>query len=166
VAAGGAVIADLFLTFHECPRGYTPAFASGPFDALDASQPSRVRDAYELSLVLRPEPTANLPRAADPWGTVAGDTLDARIASATLISRELWKSGLQPAPENPAGVDPTAVLLARLRIPASQTADETRPPNADWSAAAWPIVDERPANLDDSVRLLLLPPGAVRHLIR
>ena len=48
--------ADIFLAFHPCERGYTPAFASGPFDALDASQPSRVRDAYELTLVPRPKP--------------------------------------------------------------------------------------------------------------
>ena len=165
VAAGGAVIADLFLTFHQCPRGYTPAFASGPFDALDASQPSRVRDAYELSLVLRPEPTADLPRATDPWREVADAPPDERIATALRISSSLWANGLQPAPENPAGVDPTALLLARLRIPASHTADESRPPTADWSAAAWPVVDQRPANLDNSVRHVLLPPGAVRHLI-
>src|ERR1051326_1451999 len=50
-AGGGVVVAGVFLTFHACDRGYTPAFASGPFDSLDASQPSRVRDAYELSLV-------------------------------------------------------------------------------------------------------------------
>ena len=166
VTAGGAVIADLFLSFHECPRGYTPAFASGPFDALDASQPSRVRDAYELSLVLRPEATADLPRAADPWRTVEGVTIDDRIASAIRLSAEMWRNGVQPAPENPAGVDPTAVLLARLRIPARPDPDESHPPDADWTAAAWAVVNDVPANLDNAVRHVLLPPGAVRHLIR
>ena len=166
VAAGGAVIADLFLSFHECPRGYTPAFASGPFDALDASQPSRVRDAYELSLVLRPEATASLPRAADPWSTVDGATVDERIAAAVRLSAAMWHNGLQSAPENPAGVDRTAVLLARLRIPARPNADESQPPDPDWTAAAWAVVNDVPANLDNGVRHVLLPPGAIRHLIR
>ena len=165
VSAAGAVVADVFLSFHACPRGYTPAFASGPFDALDASQPSRVRDAYELALVLRSEP-GELPRAADPWAGVTGATLDDRIASARRISSTLWTNGPQPASENPAGVDPTAVLLARLRIPAAHVPDETQPPAADWSSAAWPVVDEVPANLDNGVRHVLLPPGAVGHLIR
>jgi hypothetical protein len=38
------VIADVFLNFVVCERGKTPAFASGPFDALDAIAPSRLRD--------------------------------------------------------------------------------------------------------------------------
>jgi hypothetical protein len=61
------VAADVFLRFHPCARGWTPAFASGPFDALDASQPSRIRDAYELRLVLRP---AGASPTFDPWATV------------------------------------------------------------------------------------------------
>ena len=75
IPAGGVVVADIFLAFHECPRGYTPAFASGPFDALDASQPSRVRDGYELSLVLRSEADDALPVASDPWAAIAGGTV-------------------------------------------------------------------------------------------
>src|SRR5687768_719168 len=120
VAAGGAVIADLFLSFHECPRGYTPAFASGPFDALDASQPSRVRDAYELALVLRTEPGDDPPRPADPWAGITGATPEARLASARGLALDLWRSVAEPAPENPVGIDPTAVLLARLRLPAAE----------------------------------------------
>src|SRR6185295_11758642 len=122
VAAGGVIVADVFLAFHPCPRGYTPAFASGPFDALDASQPSRVRDGYELSLVLRTEADADLPVAADPWSVIAGGTDAERLASA----------------EQAAGVDPTAVLLARLRIPAEPSATAAEAPAPDWSAAIWP----------------------------
>jgi hypothetical protein len=56
-AAGGlparAVVADVYVRFVACERGLTPSFAAGPFDALDAVSPSRVRDAYELHLVPR-----------------------------------------------------------------------------------------------------------------
>jgi hypothetical protein len=48
-----AVIADVFVRFVTCRQALTPAFASGPFDALDAVQTSRLRDAFEVHLVLR-----------------------------------------------------------------------------------------------------------------
>lgn len=48
-----AVVADIFLGFNACPRGLTPAFAQGPFDALNAVSISRVRDAYELQMYVR-----------------------------------------------------------------------------------------------------------------
>lgn len=161
-AAGGVVVADVFLAFHQCPRGYTPAFASGPFDALDASQPSRVRDAYELALVLRSEADTDLPVASDPWAAIAGGTVAERVASAEQLAFGLWYRTQQPAPENPAGVDPTAVLLARLRLPAAPNADAAQAPTPDWTAAAWPDED---TNVLNGVRHVLLPPAAVRHLI-
>ena len=153
VAAGGVIVADIFLAFHECPRGYTPAFASGPFDALDASQPSRVRDGYELSLVLRTEADGDLPVASDPWEGIAGATVADRLAAAEQAAFELWHQAAQPAPENAAGVDPTAVLLARLRIPAQQNPSVAEAPIPDWSAAVWP--DEQ-AHVDNRVRHVLL----------
>jgi hypothetical protein len=161
-AAGGSVVADVFLSFHPCPRGYTPAFASGPFDALDASQPSRVRDAYELSLVLRTEADADLPVATDHWESVTGATLAERLAAASRASLTLWQRLSAPAPENPPGVDPTALLLARLRLPAQQNPDVQRAPRPDWSAAAWSGED---TNVNNQVRAVLLPPAAVRRLI-
>jgi hypothetical protein len=162
VPAGGVVVADVFLSFHECPRGYTPAFASGPFDALDASQPSRVRDAYELSLVLRTEGDADLPVASDPWAGITGATVADRLAAAEQASLTLWRQSVQPAPENAAGVDPTAVLLARLRLPAEQNPDVARAPIPDWSAGVWPDED---AHLDNDVRHILLPAAAIHRVI-
>src|SRR5262245_20848451 len=47
-APANGVIVDLFVRYMSCERGKTPALAAGPFDALDAVQPSRLRDAYEL----------------------------------------------------------------------------------------------------------------------
>jgi hypothetical protein len=173
---GGAVIADIFLAFHACDRGYTPAFASGPFDSLDASQPSRVRDAYELTLAPRPE--ANPPLASDPWSGVATAAVADRAAAARQASLEAWDTfALPPSDhvgdwhENPAEVDPTAVLLARLRIPAAAAPNATSAPIADWSAAAWPApTPASPApievtpNVDNNVRNFILPAAAVRRL--
>lgn len=161
VNVGGVVVADVFLTFHPCDRGYTPAFASGPFDALDASQPSRVRDAYELSLALRTEPDAALPVATEPWAAIAGATVADRLTSASSLALNAWYQGAQPAPENPLGVDPTAVLLARLRLPATQQADPASAPAPDWRATTWP---DAGAHVDNRVRRVLLPPAAVSRL--
>jgi len=158
----GVVVADVFLAFHECPRGYTPAFASGPFDALDASQPSRVRDAYELSLVLRPEADGDLPGAADPWAAVSGGSPAERRASAIALADGMWRQAAEPAAENPASVDPTAVLLARLRIPAVQGTDAGAPPSPDWSAAAW--ADDQ-GHLDHDVRRVVLPAAALERVL-
>jgi hypothetical protein len=169
----GAVVADVFLAFHPCDRGYTPAFASGPFDALDASQPSRVRDAYELSLVLRPKPgsPAELPTAFDFWSGIE-DTADP-LGEAKKRSLAAWEGLKLPEPpldrdwhENPAGFDPTAVLLARLRIPATPSGDAAKAPDPDWSAATWAndsTTEENP-NLDNNVRNFILPAAAVRRL--
>ena len=160
--AGGVVVADVFLAFHPCPRGYTPAFATGPFDALDASQPSRVRDAYELSLVLRTESDPTLPVASDPWSTIAGGTLQARLTSARNLALTNWYQVAQPAPENPPTVDANALLLARLRLPAAPNADAAQAPTPDWSPDAWTNPE---TNLDNGVRHVLLPPAAIRHLL-
>jgi hypothetical protein len=158
----GAVVADVFLSFHPCPRGYTPAFASGPFDALDASQPSRVRDAYELSLVPRTEAGDNPPEPGDPWAAIAGGTPAARLASAERMSLDMWRQVSETAPENPAGVDPTAVLLARLRLPAQENPQVDEAPTPDWSAATWTPAER---HLDNTVRRVLLPPAALLRVL-
>jgi hypothetical protein len=59
------LIADVFVRFAVCERGKTPAFASGPFDALDAVQPSRLRDGVELGLVIRSEAGARRQAISD-----------------------------------------------------------------------------------------------------
>ena len=173
----GVVVADIYLTFHPCDRGYTPAFASGPFDALDASQPSRVRDAYELSLVPRSEPIP-VPVAFDPWAEIHDAAPADRFEVAQQFSLNAWRMLALPPPDtlpeaqNPAGVDPTAVLLARLSIPAGPAPDGDSAPVPDWSAAEWPDPTPPPPapaeitpNVDNTVRNFLLPPAALRHLL-
>ncbi len=123
------VVADVFLRFVACPRGLTPSFAAGPFDALNAVSTSRVRDAYELLLVTR----AGLDDAYDglpvaPGAAAVGDAdADAALRRAALQDAVLagyaagGRSGsagqLAPLPEQPAGLDPTAQFIARILIP-------------------------------------------------
>ncbi|HWK90361.1 MAG TPA: hypothetical protein VNP72_10205, partial [Longimicrobium sp.] len=117
---GQYLLADLYLRFHACERGKTPAFATGPYDALDAVQPSRVRDGYELKLY--PQAHPQLPE--DPWTAVKGDarTVQERVLDGGYPTDEaVWEGGSRNAPRRPehypAEADPTAVLLARLFIP-------------------------------------------------
>jgi hypothetical protein len=124
-----AVVADVFVRFVACPRGLTPSFAAGPFDALNAVSTSRVRDAYELLLV----PRQGLDDAYDglpvpPGASVIGDTAapagerhaalqNAVLAAYTTSGRAGNAGQLAPLPEQPTGIDPTAVFIGRVLIP-------------------------------------------------
>jgi hypothetical protein len=129
-----AVIADVFVSFAACARGKTPAFAAGPFDALDAVQPSRWRDFYDLELIVRDAVDAPLP--VNPWAEVSalGDPTARRNKVHELIFAS-WREGTDAwdehgptrRPEHVVGQNPTAVFLARLTIPL--TADD--PPQRD-----------------------------------
>ena len=135
-----AVVADVFLRFIACPRGLTPAFAAGPFDALNAVSVSRLRDAYELHLVPRAGLDDDFSGLPSPAGAtlLPGETeaealareaamgnpeadLDERRAAlqdAVLQSYTRREDGtLAPGPEHPTGVDPSAVFVARVLIP-------------------------------------------------
>ncbi len=63
------VVADLFVRYRVYERGWTPAMASGLYDATDAVSPARLRDGFELRLVPRLEavgsPLPGVP--ASPW---------------------------------------------------------------------------------------------------
>lgn len=123
-----AIVADIFLRFAQCPVGLTPSFAAGPFDALNAVSTARVRDAYELQLVARPALTdtqTGLPRVSD------AERVFADTAAGAEARRNAWQdevlaahashgsSGavLLPGPEHPAGLDPSAVFIARVLLP-------------------------------------------------
>src|SRR6266568_5818280 len=124
-----AVVADVFLRFVACPRGLTPSFAAGPFDALNAVSTSRVRDAYELLLIPR-EGLENdydgLPAAPGP-AAVGDPTADAAARHAALqdavlaafppSGRSDTAGQLAALPEQPNGLDPTAVFIACALIP-------------------------------------------------
>jgi hypothetical protein len=133
------VVADVFIRFIACAQGLTPSFAAGPFDALDAVATSRVRDAYELQLVARdglddafdglPAPGVDLAGVADV-GERRARLQDAILDSYPSSGRAGSRDALDPLPEHPAGVDPTAVFLARVVIPIGPA----NPPARDGSA--------------------------------
>ena len=142
-----ALVADVFLRFVACPRGLTPSFAQGPFDALNAVSIARLRDAYELQLIARPGLDTGydglpLPPGTAPLGDAAA-TREARrdaLQDAVLLG---WSAsghaggdgGLEPAPEHPAElVDRSAVFLARVLLPV----DGATPPAR---TADTPLVD-------------------------
>ncbi len=128
-STGVGVVADVFLRFLTFDRGFTPAFATGPFEALDAVAPSRLRDGYELSLVLRKEQPAPLPQAPKPWNTLAASDaatdrpakLHEAIFDAWRGSREDVLSALRSDPLLPAATDPASVLLARIVVLATRS---------------------------------------------
>ena len=123
------LVADVFVRFVECGRRLSPAFASGPYDALDAVAPSRLRDGFELALVIRtetelrraaitagdppplpeiPAPDANA-RAQELLEMTPADRLAAMrtdVLSAWREGTEFWENGRPPRlPEHlPASV--------------------------------------------------------------
>lgn len=145
-----AVVADVFLRFVACPRGLTPAFASGPFDALNAVSVSRLRDAYELQLVprqnltdtglglpLRPgaftlpvdvesaeEALAREAAMDDP----SADPTARRAALQDAVLHGYSRTGdeLARGPEHPPTVDASAVFIARVLIPVEPTEPTVR----------------------------------------
>lgn len=141
------LVADVYLRFVACPRGLTPSFAQGPFDALNAVAVSRLRDAWELQLLPRPaldEGYTGLP--LPPGGTPVGDPAatprerrdalqDAVLLAWTASGHAGGAGGLEHAPEQPAELeDASAVFLARVFIPVDSATPPARMPDA-------PVVD-------------------------
>ena len=150
-----AVVVDVFLSADACPVGKTPAFATGPYDALDAVTPARLADAFQLQLVPRDEgPPAAIPAPQNFW-PAPGATHDALLAAVL----ESWEDApatadetLAPLQEHVDGFDPSAVLLARVTIPVTLAADApagTRPTLATTSRVS----------ADNSLRPFIALPG-------
>lgn len=141
------VVVDVFLRFVLCAHGMTPAFASGPFDALDAVVPSRVRDHYALELVPRLEDRPPLPQPR--WPNLQA-IADAKIRATTLRTAvyAAWREGtanenwrvLAALPEHGPGQDTTALFLARLQLPA--TPPEAPDPRPKRTADVAVIVED------------------------
>jgi hypothetical protein len=123
------VVVDVFIRFFICERGKTPAFATGPFDALDAVQPSRMREFYKIELVAREHDNPDLLKSG--LTDLSALTPAARRAQlhkeildgwreGTEEAQGQWKKngGLAPLSEHESNQDPTSVFLARLKLPA------------------------------------------------
>jgi hypothetical protein len=149
-ADGTTIIADIFLSAHVCGRAKTPAFAAGPFDALDAVVPARLEDGFSLTPVLRLEDTSNVdgvdvPRPPLPknfWPSDAAARLDAVLGS--WPERAEAKAALQ---EHIDGLDNAAIFLARIEIPATPNADATKHP-------AWRAAEAKAENRDRPIIFL------------
>ena len=128
------LVADVFIRFLAAPRGYTPAYASGPYDATNAVTPARIRDSFRLDLVPRQELgqlEQKLPQDSWPDLTPIADATDRQRALREAILAA-WRGGsgesdaqpwdpdgrLRPLPEHARGQDATALFLARVTIPA------------------------------------------------
>jgi hypothetical protein len=118
------LVADVHLRFLVHERGRTPSFATGPFDALDATVPSRLRDGWELRLTPRGDDPATLPQS--PWPERAMDEdmgayqrrLQDTVLGAWHHGTQDWDGDTLKDDASTAGVgDSTAVFLARIRIP-------------------------------------------------
>jgi len=139
-----ALVADVLLRFIACEQGFSPSFATGPYDALDAVATSRLRDAYELLLVPRPgldDARDGLPDLGPDLAAIA-DPAARRAALQDALLDAYPTSGqgdggdeLTPLPEHPDGVDRSSVFLARVFVPVG-AAD---PPARDGAVA--PRVD-------------------------
>ncbi|WP_257446360.1 hypothetical protein [Archangium lipolyticum] len=147
------VVADLFLRFRVYERGWTPAMASGLYDATDAVSPARLRDGYELRLVPRGEQGQNPPSVPpSPWplpdggktwperpeenqdpATRVSDLKKAILSSwhpgRPALLDKLWSSNFLPHElryENNLPVeDPAWVFLARVVIGVTGNADSS-----------------------------------------
>jgi hypothetical protein len=117
------VVADIFIRFVACERGKTPAFATGPFDALDNARPSRIRDGYKLKLFPRKksdakDPNNPLPLPEEIW---PADKLEIRQTIFNvwkrMTARDQTNNNLEPLAEHLAGQDTSYVFLARVIFP-------------------------------------------------
>ena len=109
------VVADIFVRFAVCERGKTPAFAAGPFDALDAVQPSRLRDGYKLKLFPRTERPLPVPEQIWPTDRAAVQRQIFEVWRRATARDE--QNRLEPLREHLAGQDTTYVFLARVILP-------------------------------------------------
>ncbi|MDD3530787.1 MAG: hypothetical protein PHS77_13030 [Gallionellaceae bacterium] len=140
-----ALVADVYLRFATCPVGLSPSFANGPYDSLNAVSTARLCDAYELRLVPRPglddsydglPPPPGAAAVADPGASPAArrDAMQDAVLAGYPGDYQGDGQALPPAPEQPDGVDPSAVFLGRLFLPV----DAGDPPGRSADA---PVID-------------------------
>jgi len=129
-----AVVADVYIGFQNCERGMTPAFGVGNVDATDAFSAHRLRDSSKLSLILRTE----INKDGVTQKSIA-DELDGRYENADDLAKRTeslydyklnhaWRESsfwdannnkIVMGPEYLPGQECTEILLARVRIPAT-----------------------------------------------
>jgi hypothetical protein len=157
----GQVIVDVFLRFLTDERGRTPDFAAGPFDALDASVPSRLRDAFAVDLILRQQENPPLPKS--PWPDLSqGSDRRGALHKALLAA---WREGtkslddqgrLNPLEEHAGVPDTTSIFLARVSLPVGATGTDGRPRRDPATTSV---------TVDNLSRRFVYPAGALAALL-
>ena len=109
----GNIVVDVLLRFAACDRGKTPGFATGPFDALDAVQPSRIRDAFELQLVPR---SGDSPVPTDRWPDLSAVKKKDRAPTLHQAIFAAWNASLPTEPPDAKHW----LYLATVQIPATK----------------------------------------------
>ena len=150
------VVVDVFLSAATCARGKTPAFATGPFDALDAVVPSRLSESAYLELVARTEGEPDpIPTPSNFWpasGATAETQLQAILGAWDGGTAASADGALEPLAEHVEGHDPSALLLARVTIPVTLAEDAP--------AATRPTLDlTLRVSVDNSLRPFVFLPG-------
>jgi len=162
-ATDDAIVADVYVRFVVCSRGRTPAFATGPWDAIDATVPHRLRDSYELTLEMRGGDDQDLlPRSEWPSRGDYPD-FDAWMADMRETVLDAWKVANRnrdevraDPPASAIGIeDHTAVFLARVSIPI------TMPAAGDPDEGVPQRVPDVKAEVDNDSRLLVWPTAAL-----
>jgi hypothetical protein len=169
--ASAHILLDIFVQFVVCQHGATPAFATGPFNATDATVPSREHDAFELSWVLRPAAEVNA-QAGNLWpafdainqqltalpnGTPAEQTARNQrraelIGEAIMngwepLSPDTQSPTLGPLIEHPRDDWWDRVLLARVTVPVSVGVNHPA------------LAEDRELGIDNLVRPFVYMPG-------
>lgn len=142
------MVLDLFLRFVTREQGRTPAFAYGPYDALNAAVPSRLRDDFELFFILRkPGDSPRLPLPLNPWAdkTTPEQRREAIYTAwrSSQVQQEGFEAiapGTDPHVEYVTGQDRTSVFLARLTLPATAPTTVGGPPQ--WDGKRVQVSDE------------------------
>ena len=150
------VVVDVFLSARACARGKTPAFATGPFDALDAVVPSRLQETVHLELVPRTEGGPDpIPAPTNFWpapGVTRDQQLQAVLASWDGGTAGAADGALEPLTEHVEGHDPSALFLARVTLPV--TLAEADPPTTR------PVLDlTARVSVDNGARPFVFLPG-------
>lgn len=153
VVPPAAVVVDVFLSATDCARAKTPAFASGPFAALDALVPARLAETPVLELVPRVEGGPGpIPTPRDFWPAPAASAEDRLVAVLGSFELPNAEGTLDPLREHVVGHDPSAVLLARAAIPVTLAEDAP--------AGTRPTLDlTQRVSVDNGLRPFIFLPG-------
>jgi hypothetical protein len=145
-----AVVVDVFVSAAAVARGKTPAFANGPFDALDAVVPSRVAEAAQLDLVLRTEAKPPVPKNFWPAASANADTKLQAVLGSWDAAPDIADGGFAPLIEHVDGHDTSAALLARVFIPVKVGGGAADRPTLDMTLRV---------SVDNSLRPFIFLPG-------